>query len=242
MSEFKFPTEVIDLPSRGLLYPSTNSLSSGTVEMRYLSAASEDILTNNSYIQKGTVLDKLLESIIVDKNIKVKDLIVGDKNALLVAARILGYGKNYSFTYKGEEQTVDLSILENKVFDESLITKGINEFNFTIPSSGINITFKILNGEDELNVNREIEGLKKINKDSSAEFTTRLKYIITSVDGNTDKKIIRSFIDNQLLAMDSRELRSYIKKIQPDIDMAFSTEGGEEATIPVGITFFWPEL
>ena len=238
MAEFQFPSETIDLPSRGLLYPSTNPLSSGKVDLKYPSAASEDILTNQSYIQKGTVLDKLLESLFVNKDIKVKDLVVGDKNALLIAARILGYGKEYKFNYRNEEQTVDLSILENKEFDESLITKGVNEFIFTLPASGTNITFKILNGEDENNIDRELEGLKKINKNISPDLTTRLKYMITSVNGSTEKKDIREFVDKHMLAMDSREFRQYIKKIQPDVNMTVTMESGVEAALPIGISFF----
>ncbi len=241
MSENRFPTETVELPSKGLLYPSTNPLSSGQVEMYYMSASSEDILTNQSYIQKGTVLDKLLESLIVNKDIKVKDIIVGDKNALLIAARILGYGKNYTFIYKGEEQTIDLSVLDNKEFDESLITKGINSFNFTLPNSGTEITFKILTGEDESNIDRELEGLKKINKNLVPELTTRLKYIITSVNGSNEKKDIREFVDKYLLASDSRELRNYIKKIQPDVDMKITLDSGEEATLPIALNFFWPD-
>ena len=242
MTENTFPTEIIDLPSKGLLYPKENPLSSGKVEMRYMSAREEDILTNQSYIQKGTVLDKLLESLIVNKDIKVKDIIVGDKNALLIAARILGYGKEYTFTYKDEEQAVDLSLLENKPFDESLITKGVNEFSFTLPASGANITFKILNGEDENNIDREIEGLKKINKNSSSELTTRLKYIITSINGSREKKDIRDFVDNHLLARDSRELRQYIKKVQPDVDMTVTTKNGVEVALPIALNFFWPDV
>jgi len=243
MSETQsFPFETVDIPSRGLLYPSTNPLSSGKVNLKYMSAASEDILTNQSYIQKGTVLDKLLESLFVNKDIKVKDLVVGDKNALLIAARILGYGKEYKFNYRNEEQTVDLSILENKEFDESLITKGVNEFNFTFPTSGTNITFKILNGEDENNIDRELEGLKKINKNLSPDLTTRLKYIITSVNGSTDKKEIREFVDKHLLAIDSRELRQYISKVQPNVDMTVTMESGTEASMPISLGFFWPDV
>jgi hypothetical protein len=96
-NKFSFPTETVDLPSKGLIYPETSPLSSGKIEMKYMTAKEEDILTNQAYIQKGTVLDKLLESLIVTKGINVKDLIVGDKNALFVAARVLGYGKDYSF-------------------------------------------------------------------------------------------------------------------------------------------------
>ena len=115
-SKFKFPTEVISLPSKGLIYPKDNPLSSGKIEMKYMTAKEEDILTNANYIQKGIVLDKLIESLIVSK-VNYNDLIVGDKNALLVAARVLGYGKDYEFratnptTKQQEDFSIDLSTL-----------------------------------------------------------------------------------------------------------------------------------
>ena len=242
MSEFKLPTEQVELPSKGLLYPEDNPLSSGQVEIKYMTAKEEDILTNQSYIKKGIVLDKLLQSLIIDKAVKYDDLIVGDKNALLIAARILGYGATYEFEYDGERQTVDLSTLENTPFDETLITKGKNEFDFQLPKTKTNISFKILNGKDERSVERELQGLRKINKDASPELSTRLKYIITAVEGIPDKKGIREFVDNYLLAQDSRALRNYIKEVQPDVDLTFFPEGSnQEATIPIGLNFFWPD-
>jgi hypothetical protein len=240
-NKFKFPTEVVELPSKGLLYPENSPLASGKVEMKYMTAKEEDILTNQSYITKGIVLDKLLESLIVDKAVDVKDLIIGDKNALFVAARILGYGKDYSFTYGGKDITIDLSEIDNRPFDESSITKGVNEFSFTLPHSKNTVTYKILNGHDEKNIDKEIEGLRKINKEASPELSTRLKYIITSVENDRDTKTIRNFVDNYLLAKDSRALREHIKNTQPDVDLTFTTDSGEEVAIPVGISFFWPD-
>ena len=117
MTEFTLPTEVIELPSKGLIYPKDNPLSSGKVEMKYMTAKEEDILTNQSYIQKGIVIDKLLQSLIVSK-INYSDLIVGDKNAIMVAARILGYGKEYEFTSGGEQYNIDLSTIENKPIND----------------------------------------------------------------------------------------------------------------------------
>src|SRR6056300_885697 len=143
MLEIKMPTEVIDLPSKGLLYPEDSPLASGQIEIKYMTAKEEDILTNQAYIKKGTVVDKLLQSLIISK-INYDDLLVGDKNAILVACRILGYGKDYEFEYDGERQSIDLSLVENKPFDESLITKGVNEFKYTLPHSQNEITFKIL--------------------------------------------------------------------------------------------------
>ena len=136
MTEFKLPTEEIELPSKGLLYPKDNPLSSGKIEMKYMTAKEEDILTNQNYIKQGVVIDKLLRSLVISK-INYNDLLVGDKNALMVAARILSYGKDYDFEYDVVEQNVDLSTIEPKELDESLYEPGNNEFSFTLPHNYI---------------------------------------------------------------------------------------------------------
>jgi len=242
MSEFKLPTETVELPSKGLLYPEDSELAKGTIEMKYMTAKEEDILTNQSYIRNGTVLDKLMKSLIVSK-INFDDLLIGDKNAIMVAARILGYGSEYSFEYNGESQVVDLSTLENKSLKEELFASRVNEFTFTLPKSKNTVTFKLLTHKDEQDINRELEGLKKINKDSSPELTTRLKYMIVSVEGNRDKKDVRNFVDNYLLAQDSRALREYIREIQPDVDLTFfPSNGSNRVNIPIGVSFFWPDI
>ncbi len=239
MSEFSLPTEMVELPSKGLAYPEGHPLREGKVEVKYMTAKEEDILTNQSYIEKGTVLDKLLESVVVSK-INIKDLIIGDKNALLIATRILGYGKDYSFSYMGESYDVDLSTLENKEIDESLLSEG-NKFFYTLPNSNIDITFKILDGHDETKIEKEIQGLKKINKNASPELSTRLKYIITSINGDSESRTIRNFVENNFLARDSRSLRNHIKEVQPDVNLTYITDSNEEITIPIGISFFWPD-
>jgi hypothetical protein len=241
-SKFKLPTETIELPSKGLLYPEGSELAKGTVEMKYMTAKEEDILTNASYIKNGTVLDKLLKSLIVSP-INYDELLIGDKNAIMVAARVLGYGSEYSFEYLGESHVVDLSQIESKKLKEELFKNRVNEFTFTLPKSKNTVTFKFLTHKDEQNINRELEGLKKINKDSSPELSTRLKYIITSVEGSQETKDIRDFIDNYLLAQDSRALREYIKEIQPDVDLTFFPDGSpNRINIPVGVSFFWPDV
>lgn len=243
MSEFKFPTEVVELPSKGLVYPPDHILRSGKVEMKYMTAKEEDILSNQNFISKGIVLDKLLESLTLGK-INIKDLITGDKNAILVASRVLGYGKDYSFTYGGKEYNVDLSTIENKVFNTSLVSsKGT--FNFTLPNSGTVIEFKLLSENDEEKIQQEIEGLKKFNKELSSEITTRLKHQIVSVDGNDDKTSIKEFVEQYLLASDSRALRSYIKSVSPDVDLSTKVviNGVEEdIDVPINLNFFWPDL
>jgi len=241
MSEFKFPTEEIELPSKGLIYSKDNPLSSGKVEVKYMTAKEEDILSNQSFIQKGIVLDKLLRSVIIDKDINIDDLIVGDKNALLIATRILGYGKEYNISVKGVDYVIDMTTLEHKEIDESSFESGKNEFPFTTPSTGTVLTYRLATGKIEKNIDRELAGLKKINKENSSELTTRLKYLISSVDGDTELKTIREFVDYKFLARDSRSFREHINKTQPDVNLSYILDNGEEALIPIGINFFWPD-
>ena len=244
MAEFKIPTEIVTLPSKGLLYSKESPLSKGEIEMRYMTAAHEDILTNANYIRQGTVIDKLLKALIVT-DIDYNELLVGDKNALLIAARILGYGKDYTINHNGKEVIVDLTQLTEKIVDESLFKSGANEFTFNLPNSGNTVTFKILTHGDEQKIDTEIKGLQKINPNSSTDLTTRLKYMITSVNGDRDIKSIRSFVDNALLAPDARALRKYYVTISPDVNMKFIPQDedyvGEGIDIPISLNFFWPD-
>tara|TARA_R110000823_G_scaffold221601_1_gene350092 strand:- start:2750 stop:3373 length:624 start_codon:yes stop_codon:yes gene_type:complete len=206
-----------------------------------MTAKEEDILTNQSFIQKGTVLDKLLQSLIINKDIKTEDLFVGDKNALFVAARILGYGKEYKVTIAGKSETIDLTELENKPINEELFLKGVNKFTYKLESTGTILEFKLLNGHDEKKIERELAGLKKLSPNSSPELTTRLKHVILSVDGKEETKDIRDFVDNYFLARDARAFRKYVSDLSPDVDMEYVLEGGEEVSVPIGLNFFWPD-
>ena len=247
----QFPTEEVTLPSKGLLYPEGSPLKKGVIEMKYMTAREEDILTNVNLIENGTVIDKLLQSLIVTP-INYNDLLLGDKNAILIAARILGYGSDYTFSFRdpstGEEEevTVDLTELDDKELDESLMKDGKNEFEFQLPHSKIPITFKMLTHGDEEKITKELKGLRKINKFTSAELTTRLKHMILSVNGDYEKKTIREFVDNALLARDSKSLRNYLAEIMPDIDLKVDLDFSSGATaegvsIPLGLNFFWPD-
>jgi|TARA_R100000479_G_C6359522_1_gene192414 hypothetical protein len=239
----KFPTEIVDLPSQGKLYPKESPLSKGSIEMKYMTAKEEDILTNQNYIQKGIVIDKLLKALIVDSTINYNDLLIGDKNALLIAARILGYGKDYEFEYAGEKEVIDLSLLNNKELHPEIKKAQENSFNFKLPASGKVITFKLLSHGDEIKIEQEVKGLKKINKESSAQLSTRLKHIIIAVNGDEDTKNIRAFVDNEFLARDSRSFRNYLRDFQPDVDMKFYPDNGPEGgvDIPIGVNFLWPD-
>ena len=239
----KFPTEHVELPSKGLLYPEKHPLSKGTVEIKYMTAKEEDILTNLNYIKQGIVIDKLLQSLVITK-FDWDDLLIGDKNAIMVASRILGYGKDYPFTYEGEEILLDLNELPTIYLDETKVTKGVNEFEFETPIGKNKLTFKYLTSRDEKAIEAESKGLKRINKNASTDLTSRLKIQILSVDGDDDPKNIREFVDNYFLARDASAFRSYLKATQPDIKMTFIHEGAngeEEVTVPMQVQFFWPD-
>ena len=244
MADYKFPTEMVELPSKGYFYFDGHPLSKGKVEVKYMTAREEDILTSQNLIQQGIVIDKLLESLIVDKSIDIDDMLIGDKNAVMVAARILGYGKDYEFTYDGEEHKVDLSKLEPVDIDLSKFSKSINEFSFELPSSKRTVTFKLLTGKDEKQIDAEIKAKQKISKEQSTELTTRLKQMILSVDSKSEKVYINSFVDNEFLSRDSLAFRQYLSSITPDVDMSTtvvdSTGKEIEVTIPVTLRFFWP--
>lgn len=247
-----FPTEVIALPSKGLLYPEDSPLKSGTIELKYMTAAEEDILTTQSLIKQGVVLDKLFQALIVTP-IKYNDLIGADKDAIMIAARILGYGKTYDATctcpecFKESKTSFDLNTLKEKEFDiEKAEMVNANQFKFTLPASNREVIFKLLTHGDEKKIQLELENLKKTNKSGiSKDLTTRLKYIIIAVDGNDDKKYINDFVDNELFAQDSRALREHIKTISPGVDFNVDFTCQEcfyegKVNLPVGVDFFWP--
>ena len=248
MAELKLPTEKVTLPSKGLLYPKESPLAKGEVEMKYMTAREEDILTNANYIRQGVVIDKLLQSLIVTP-INYDELLIGDKNAILIAARVLGYGKDYTFKYNANgqevEASIDLSTLQEKQLDETLLKKGVNEFTFSLPKSGNVVTFKLLTHGDEKKIDAEIKGLQKINPSQTTDVTTRMKHIITSVNGDRDQKSIREFVDNYLLAVEARALREYYAKTSPDVDLKYFPEDadytGEGITVPISVNFFWPD-
>jgi len=247
-----FPTEVISLPSKGLLYPEDSPLRSGTIELKYMTAAEEDILTTQSLIKQGVVLDKLFQALIITP-IKYNDLIGADKDAIMIASRILGYGKIYDATCTCPECTkeskisFDLTLLKEKAFDiENVEMVKANQFKFTLPASNREVIFKLLTHGDEKKIQLELENLKKTNKTGiSKDLTTRLKYIIISVDGNEDKKYINDFVDNELFAQDSKALREHIKSISPGVDFNVDFTCQEcyyegKLNLPVGVDFFWP--
>jgi hypothetical protein len=251
---FEFPTEVIELPSKGLVYPQGHPLSKGTVEIKYMTAREEDILASQNLIKKGIVLDKLFESVVVEPGVSVNDIFIGDKNAILLATRILGYGKDYEveitdpFTLEKQKVVIDLAKVQTKDIDEKLLNSE-NRYTFKLPKSGKEIVFKLLTHGDELEISKDVQALERINKNSAVAFdvTTRFRYMIQSVDGNEDKGFITKWIQNGFLALDTQAFRKYVKEITPDLDLKFEftsdlTGEVEALDIPFGINFFYPTI
>jgi len=246
-TKFSFPTETVQLPSKGLLYPKDNALSSGTIEMKYMTAREEDILTNINLLKQGLAIDKVLQALIKSP-INYEDLLLCDKNAILISGRILAYGKDYTFGYTNpnteqqERITIDISKFENKEVDYSLY-ENKNEFSFVLPSSKNTLTFKLLTHGDSKKIDSELKGLKKIG--TGGELTTRLKYQILSVNGDYEQKTIREFVDNYLLSIDANAFRNYISEITPDLDLkvSFTLSDGTEVkdiSMPFELDFFFP--
>lgn len=246
----KFPAEIVDLPSKGLLYPKDNPLSSGNIEMKYPTAKEEDILTSQNLIQKGVVIDRLLQELIITP-INYNDLYIGDKNAIMIAARVLGYGKDYDVSLtcphcnEKTEVSIDLLKLGEVELDKTLFN-NVNEFKFILPFSKKELTFKLLTHGDEKKIEDELKFLTKINKGAvKSELTTRFKHMILAVDGDSDQKTIREFVERDLLSKDSFEFRKYLKSISPDVDMSYPhtcENCGKDSitTIPMTVQFFWP--
>jgi hypothetical protein len=248
---FDFPTQIISLPSEGKCYPASNPLSKGTLEIKYMTAKEEDILSSQNLIKKGIVLDKLFESVIVQPDVNADDLVIGDKNAVFLATRILGYGPEYDvevtdpFTGEKQKVTIDLSAIETKDIDFNLLNED-NRYEFELPTSKTKITFKLLTHKDEKDITAEIQALERLakNKDTASDVSTRLKYMITSVNGDTDRGNITKFTKN-MLSRDTRTIREYIKTISPDLNLKYDftseiTGETEALDIPFGISFFYP--
>lgn len=249
--EFKdsrYATVLVDLPSKGLLYPDGHPLSKGVIEMKYMTAKEEDILTTESYIKRGVVLDKLFQSLIVTK-FNYDDLLIGDRDAVMIAARVNGYGPKYDAIVKSPSGTdqkisVDLDKLPHKEIDEALITPGLNSFSFKLPVSQDDIVFKLLTVGDDRIIDNLLNKKKRANQ-PEANWTTRLTQMIQSVNGNEDRTYINLYVQDMRVA-DTRAFKQHLLNIQPGIDREVElydevTEEPFRDDFTIGFDFFWPD-
>ena len=254
-SESLFPTEIIPLPSRGLVYPVDNPLSSGELELRYMTGKDEDILTNPNYLKKGIALDKLYEALVVSNGkgepVNLNDIVVGDRSAIMLAARVLGYGSDYTITLKHPETgkefttTVDINKLKVKELDYDIYNNS-RTYEYVLPVSKKKIVFNLSTAVEQKRIEKTLAAQEKAGIPPKRT-TTELKNTIVSVDGNDDKNFINDFVENYLLAKDSLHLRKHILDITPDFDLTIEVEVPEEdyhefINLPIDINFFWPRL
>ena len=251
MTDFMFPTEVIQLPSQGKFYPAEHPLreNGGKLNVKYMTAKEEDILTNTNLIQNGTVLDRLMDSLVIHEGVKFTDLTVGDTTAVLMASRILAFGKDYPIQVlctkcqTTSEHTVDLSELE---YPEEVIDVDQNGHHSFVTETGLNVTIQGLTRGEEMRLERSVKVVgNKLGTAAVNEVTSRLKAIIVSINDVTDKNQLSTMVEN-LIIKDSKFIRDEFEKINPTVDMTTETTCDEcghvtKGGIPIGINFLWPD-
>jgi sarcosine oxidase delta subunit len=250
---FSTPTEFVDLPSKGLYYPEGHPLhGKESIEIRFMTAKDEDILTSKSLLKKGIAIDRLLQNIIVDKSINLNTLLTGDKNAIIVAARVTGYGSSYQTKIAcpscGESSKVDFD-LEGGIVKESQEIEDVEDngdgtFVATTPRGQIKVKMKLLDGMAEKNLSK-LTAAKKKNNQPESTLSDQLRMAITAVEGQEDQMLVNAFIKS-LPASDARYLRDVYAKKMPNVDLKHDYEcqscGYEqEMEVPFTSDFFWPK-
>tara|TARA_A100001515_G_scaffold121779_1_gene105071 strand:- start:10626 stop:11438 length:813 start_codon:yes stop_codon:yes gene_type:complete len=249
-SQYTPPTMLVDLPSRGLLYPEGHPLKGKeAIEIKYMTTKEEDILLNESFVKAGVVLDKVLESVLLDRNIKVDSLLNCDKTALQIACRSNAYGENYEFEYvctNCEQKNVEaVNLNEIKHFDVDF--QKISEDGgivLTLPMTKAVVKAKVLAGRDDIEVQKRIKQKKKHNLPEEV-LIERYRQIFISVNDNQDPLFISSFIKNMPLRDSKYFMKNYAAAL-PGVDFTFEAECSNCETInkggvPVGLNFFYPE-
>lgn len=248
------PVEQIPLPSGGIVYDLNSSLHGReTVQIKAMTAQEEDILMSRALLRDGTVFQHLIRSCLTDKSVDPGELLIGDRNAILVSIRITGYGSEYKATAtctscaKPGSYSFDLSSVGIKRLGSNPISTGRNEFEFLLPVTKKRVIFKLLTINDEREIAQTQERMSKLFPDAKVEgtVTRQLENQIVSIDGKTDRSAISAFIKS-MPAGDSRALRRYMVDIEPGLDMTMDFEckscgSASKAVIPLGAAFFWPE-
>ncbi len=249
---YEVPVDLVPLPSNGLIYsPESGLHCKETLEVRAMTAKEEDILTSRALIKKGTVITQLIKSCLTDKTIDVSEMISGDRNALMTALRITGYGSEYNVEVgcpacgENSKQDFMLTDLPIKRLEIQPIAPGANLFEFDLPVTKKKINFRFLTGKDETEMSTIAERNKKQGQKTDSLVTSRLIYTIVAVDGITDKGKINTFIRN-MPARDSLALRRYMDDNEPGIEMKAwmdcpNCDEHSEVTLPLGASFFWPD-
>ena len=253
--DWEIPFETVPLPSKGILYdPDSKFYMRETVDIKAMTAEEEDILTSAALIKKGETVEKLLESCVVDKSLPIKELLIGDRNALMISIRITGYGKDYPVVFRckscdhSNDTVIDLCNLPLKTLEINPVKSGVNEFEYTLPVTKKKVTFKFLTGLDEKERKITQERMKKVlgvESDLEKNVTTSLETAILSIEGVTDKLKIKHFI-KYMPAYDSKSLRKFIRDNEPNIEMVqnctcVNCGTAQDINVPITSEFFWPD-
>lgn len=250
---WEVPVDVAPLPSQGVVYPKSSGLhGKQSVEIKSMTAKEEDILMSRAYNKMGTTITELIRSCLIDKTFDPADLLIGDRQALIVAIRVTGYGQDYKCDVncgacdKRGTDTFDLSTLEVENIKVDPVTPGVNEFEVILPISKKRVIIKFMTGRDEEELSTTVERRRKIFGDQAENtITSRLAHQIISIDGVTDKNKINMFAIN-MPARDSKFLRDFVSKNEPGLKMRVPyrcSHCGEtsEVALPLGANFFWPQ-
>jgi len=253
--KFITPTEFVELPSRGQFYNSDHPLhNQDVVEIKHMTTKEEDILTSVTLLKKGLALDRMLENILIDRRIKIDDLLLGDKNALVIAARLHGYGPEYETTVKcpecleSQNYSFDLNSLKIKFPTDELLTKYNiektinNTFLIPLPETDYTVEAKFLIGHDEKKVSKAQEHKKKKNFPETP-VSDFLRFVIVSVNNIKDTSSLNNFI-NTLPALHARYIRKIYNDLLPTLDMKHSftcsvCEHTGATEVPLNANFFW---
>ncbi len=251
LMSFVAPTQFVDLPSKGEHYAEGHPLHGrDSIEIKFMTAKEEDILASQELIKKGVVLDRLIQSVIVDKRISPDDMLLGDKTAIMYAARISAYGPEYHTKFfcrscnQAVRQTFDLNEIKTKEADLDDVTFEDGHYTCTLPTTGVKVALKLLTGRDEKEMAKYIQNQKK-NKEETGALITQMLFIIHSINGIDARAQIYNFVQN-MPVRDSKHLREVHAKISPTMN----TEMGitcnncmtlQEVELPMSVEFFWPK-
>lgn len=250
--DFEIPTQMVPLPSGGVIYPVDSPMYGKTeVAIKAMTAREEDILTSRALIKKGTVITELLKSAIIDDGFDPDVMLSGDRNALMITLRATGYGPEYNVEVDcpacgaRTKQSFDLASLPIKELELDPVAPGANLFETELPMTKKKVRFRFLTGHDEREISVIQERKKKQGVTVDNQVTTRLLYQVVTVDGVTDKAKIGFFV-RAMPARDSLHLRKYIDNNEPGIDMKSWMDctacfESSEVRLPLGATFFWPD-
>ena len=252
---FVVPTEFVELPSEGRFYNENHPLyGQNTVEIKQMTAKEEDLLTSRTLLKNGVAIDRVIQSLIMDKNINPDTLLIGDRNAILIAARVSGYGNNYETTVAcpacGATQEYSFDLNDAKIVGGtqnsslSITQNDDGTFNTILPRTNVEVTFRLLNGIDEKSIVARAEADRKRKRPEQA-VTSQIRTMVVAVNGDTSPQAVEYLIEN-VPSLDSRHLRACYKEVAPNIDLTqhFQCEEcdhEQEMEVPLTADFFWPD-